>query len=663
MKSYRLFLLLIFCGVFLVEASENYRIGFFWAWNNPNKLPSNLLWEQMDSLHCNYANFGRYNDARQLKDILNSAAKNNMKAQAEWKEFYATHYFSTRMVYFAGKWNDLRYFFDQNNPQSRTTGEEIFDSAVLQNLPDAIDIQKRNVIHCQPTQHSEGFITQHLIDDPYPENWIYQVRLDDRYHVKARLRISTSNNQPPSTEILHVACVERSSRKVVAEKTITLQDFSSFDPNQYHELELFSFQRPYLYKNRLSGEYAYNPSNPTNYERVQVTLDFIAYWNGQVETWFDYIKLDSDRSHQLFSGELDTKLLNSIASFKNHPALEHLLFKDEPEYGYFRPGNYLDKLLMASSGARGMSVNNKEGFNVEYVILEGLPEYVVDAYPIRGYQLPVPPEYAKDRRNVIDEQMVPEYTTEPAYNDSLQKAFNEYFFHEMDPAREASLKYDVPIWYCPQSFSMKIKGEDRLKYRCPTPEELEATVYLALAYGIKGLFYFRYTNSSEPNFYLGGVVNDQLRHTEQKGTTQWGETFYIGNDRLWETLLRLNPKAEKIMQVTQNLKSVAVFDEDNLQPPFRGISNWNRVLHGDIHFGTFKDTANDNYFMVVNKQCHPYAGQQFTLKLSLAPNSNYIISDILADSNFHIQSDASGKAVYNISIGPGKGLLYKISKL
>lgn len=660
MKKIQPLLIVLFIYISLHSAENNYRIGFFWAWNNSEKQPPELLWKQMDSLHCNYAHFGRYSNSIQFKQILDTASRQGLTAQAQWKPVYDTHYYSTRMVYFAGKWNDKRYFFEQNNPESRTTGNEINDPKVLMNMVDEIDVHNRSVIHSVPSQHAEGFIAQHLIDDPYPENWIYQVRLDAMYHLKVRLRVKVQNSVPALTPVVRVACVERSSREVVAEKNITLGEYSALYLGNYEEFELLSFQRPYIYKDTRTGKYIKNPADPKNFQRVPVSLDFIVYWYGQVETWFDYIKLDSDYAHKLFKGDFDANLIKSIKDFKDHPALEHLLLKDEPEYAYFRSGNYLDKLLEANSRARGMSVNNKEMFSEEYVLLEGLPQYVVDAYPIRGYLIPVPPSYANERRGVIDEQMVPRYTDEFAYNDSLQKAFKEYFFNEMEPGRTASLENNLPMWYCPPSFCSKIKGEERLKYRCPTPEELEATVYLALAYGAKGLFYFRYTNTSETNFYIGGVANDQLKHTEKTATTKWGETLYIGNDLLWETLLRLNPKAEKILQVTQNLMSVAVFDEDHLEPPFSDIKNWNREFHGDIHFGTFKDISNDTYFMVVNKQCHPNAGQQFTMELSLIPNREYIIRDLLQDSNYEISSNFEGKAQFNISIGPGKGILYKI---
>jgi len=654
-------LLLVFFLFMTIHSEENdYRIGFFWVWKNRDKQPPALLWQQMDSLRCNYGHFGRYKNAFQFKKILDTASRQNFFVQTQWEPIYGAHHYSTRMVFFAGKWNDKRYFFTQNDPQSRTTGNEIVDSSVLTNLPDEIDVQKRTVIHCQPFQHQEGFITRHLIDDRYPENWIYQVRLDDKYHLKTRLRIRLQDNLPASTPIVRVACVKRSSREVVAEKTITLQDFPILASGKYEEIELLPFQRPYVYKNLETGKYVDNPANPNNFKRIPATLDFIAFWNGRIETWFDYVKLDSDRAHQLFKGNLDENLINGMNQFKDHPALQHLLLKDEPEYAFFRPGNYLDKLLKENSNARGMSVNNKEMFNEEYVLLEGLPEYVVDAYPIRGYMIPVPPQYSDDRRGAIDDQLVPTYINENAYNDSLQKAFNQYFFQRMNPAREASNKYRLPIWYCPQTFSQKSKAENRIKYRCPTPEELEATVYLALAYGVKGLFYFQYMNMSQDKSYIGGVVNDQLQHTDKTARTKWGETFYIGNDLLWDTLLRLNPQAEKILSITQNLTFVSQFNETNLQSPFQNITNWNRELSGNIHFSTFRDDQNDIYFMIVNKQCHPNAGQQFTLNLSLGPNRNYIIRDLLGENNFDLRTNATGKSQFNITIGPGKGLLYKL---
>ena len=83
-------------------------------------------------------------------------------------------------------------------------------------------------------------------------------------------------------------------------------------------------------------------------------------------------------------------------------------------------------------------------------------------------------------------------------------------------------------------------------------------------------------------------------------------------------------------------------------------------MSGDIHFGTFKDAANDIYFMVVNKQCHPNAGQQFVLELELEPNHSFIIREILQESSFLINTNAAGKSSFNISIGPGKGLFYKV---
>jgi hypothetical protein len=564
------------------------------------------------------------------------------------------------MVYFAGKWNETRYFFRQNDPKSRTTGKEIYDANVLRNLPDVVDIQKRTVIHCQPNQHTEGYITQHLIDDRYPENWIYQIRLDDTYHLKARLRIRRQGNIQSSTPILRIACVERSSRKVVSERIVTLKDFPNLATGNYEEIELFSFQRPYLYKDRTTKKYVDNPANPKDFERVRITLDFITFWYGQVETWLDYIKLDSDRAHKLFKGELDDNLISGMNQFKDHPALEHLYLKDEPEYAYFRPAHYINRLLQNNTNARGLVVTNKAVFNEEYTLLNGLRDYVFDAYPIRGYLIPVPPPYSDDRLGTIDEQLVPRYTTEAAYNDSLQKAFKEYFFKSVIAARDAADKHDVNIWYCPQSFSQKLKAEKQIKYRCPTPEELEATVYLALAYGVKGLFYFQYMNMSNDRRFLGGVVDDQLNHSERTGKTAWGETLYIGNDILWKTLLRLNYQAEKILKITQDLISVNQFDENNLKPPFKKITNWNRDLSGNIHFGIFKDEKNTPYFLVVNKQCHPDAGQQFSLILSLTPNRKYIVRDLIQESNFNLSTDSSGEAQFNINIGAGKGLLFKL---
>ena len=658
-KFVALCLLIIFC-VSAVAGEDEYRIGFFWAWKNPNIQPPARLWEQMDSLHCNFGHFGRIKNATQAKRILDSAKKHNIAVQFQWNPIYDVHYFSTRMIYFAGKWNDNRYFFKQNDPQSRTTGDEIPDRTVLRNLPDEIDIQNRTVIHCKPGQHQEGYITQHLVNDPYPENWIYQIRLNDTYHLKTRLRISNTDNIDPSSPIIRIACVESTTRKILAEKIVTLQEFPILKSGNYEEIELLSFQRPYLYQDRKTKKYVANPANPKDFKRAKVTLDFTTYWYGTVETRLDYIKLDSDQAHKLFKGQFDEELINGISQFKDHPSLEYLYLKDEPEYAYFRPGNYINRLLQTNTGASGIVVNNKEMFSEDYTLLNGVKDYVFDLYPIRGYLIPVPPPYNENRQRTIDKKLGPAYTTESAYNDSLQKAFNDLLLKALIPGREAANKYNINLWYCPQTFSQRLRDEKRFRYRCPTPEELEASVYLALAYGVKGLFYFQYMNMSTDNFYFGGVVNDKLQHIETIGRTKWGENLYIGNDLLWDTLLRLNPNAEKILKVTQHLKAITQFDEHTLEPPIQEITNWNRRLSGNIHFGTFRDDQNELYFMIVNKQCHPNAGQQFTLNLILQPNRKCVVQDLLRESNFVINTDSFGKAEHDITIGAGKGQLYKL---
>lgn len=98
---------------------------------------------------------------------------------------------------------------------------------------------------------------------------------------------------------------------------------------------------------------------------------------------------------------------------------------------------------------------------------------------------------------------------------------------------------DRPLWVIPQAF-----GKENA-WRIPTPAEIRAQVWLALASGAKGIVYFIYQSTTGyQGEWLKGLADMQLKPMDGR----WAEVGRINADikSLAPTLLRLKPSPDKL---------------------------------------------------------------------------------------------------------------------
>ncbi len=612
--------------------------------------------------------------------MLNTAQTHNMRIQTCWGPNYYSPFLlawnSDRSIFFSGLWEPglipvTRPFFDRTG----LTGEEKIDTDVnvATNEVEVETNYLRKIIQCKPGVHNVGFLAQNLLTE-----WQRQQLHGEDYYVKARLRIPTGTNTTQHNEIIRITVREKNNPStVLGEGSIYTDDFAGMNLNEYQEFDetyLFSFTQTTTVPNPVPSEdlpldAEYNKAWPTE-------LEYEVYWPGNIEVWFDYIKVDDNRSRNLFKGNYNTNILNNLIQddIGDHPALAHFSLKDEPRYAHFRSNKYMNDFLVTNNYAPGLACLNLQQYSYDYALLEDLQEFVFDAYPITG-QIPLPPPYEAMRVGTTDELYVPAYQNEEDYNNTLQYYFNLRLFNRLDPAWEASQHFNRPLWYIPQLSAGKWQNTTYMIYRSPIPEEINAMVYTALAYGSKGIFYFMYHDIFErSNLFWGHLVegnnSGQTPLAHNSNTYEpWndGQIIWTGNNEKWNAVVDLNKNIKILLETLKDLNSEDVFTNDDLpRNMFTNIGNWNRNIHGDIVFGTFDLTAEgDKYFMLVNKQCHPDAVQSFDLTLNYNNTEIRLIEDILAartpgnENAFTIMQP--GATEFTVTLNPGQGKLFRIT--
>ena len=214
-----------------------------------------------------------------------------------------------------------------------------------------------------------------------------------------------------------------------------------------------------------------------------------------------------------FSGNLFEAAWNSIKDIRKHPALLGYYIVDEPE----PRSDVANRILIAKKVLEAM-----DPYHPSFSCLLGGYEQLLETV---DYQ-------------VLLTDIYPIVTT---FSGDLS-----YFILEAERGQRNA--GNRPLWVIPQAF-----GRGMGVWRIPTPEELRAQVWLALACGAKGILYFIYqSTTSFQGEWLKGLVDMDLKPMDGR----WDEVAKINSDlrKLAPTLLRLKPavfdiaiKSDKIL--------------------------------------------------------------------------------------------------------------------
>jgi len=165
---------------------------------------------------------------------------------------------------------------------------------------------------------------------------------------------------------------------------------------------------------------------------------------------------------------------------------------------------------------------------------------------------------------------------------------SDLYFSNLESMRRAAIKHELPFWQIVLSLGC-------LNFREPTPADMSFQVYTSLAYGARGLAYFKYLTPAVGNF-RGGPI-DQFGH----------------ENPMWHTIQLLNLQIEKLAPTLLKLTSDRVYHFGGIPQSCSGPGDDSLVeaIAGPMVVGDFTHENGDRYILVVNKDfagsipCHP----------------------------------------------------------
>jgi hypothetical protein len=443
------------------------------------------------------------------------------------------------------------------------------------------------------------------------------------YYARFSLKVPTTPDAQPLDTVakLEVHFMNAARDSIVADSLLFYQDF---DLGEYDTFEL-SF-RKYI---------------PNEHD----SLDYRVFWFKKTDLFIDYVEIydciyDTLVNHKPIYQD---RIIAQALPFENlyhGKSLFRWYLKDEPEYAQYKANrevsHFLDSLHYVSGvQAIGMtSWHNPRKFADEVL----------------------PHEICYD-----------DYTIVWSFPEALQSRLNLLTWGIQQAAVAAS-DHNIEWWYVAPAF----KNPDPLG-RYPHNSELRSAVYLSLAYGAKGMEYYRY--SSDPWW------TPQNRSGES-GLMWWNDADWVPIETYSgpnpystqpETLLtevvRINFWLDSLGTTLRSLNWIgACLDSSYNNNDFLGCGGGYldsiRSPGAEPHWvqvGFFENqSADTSYFMLVNRECLVIEGADFDVFVRKA-GGHYQIRDVYTDQ---VVGNVMGTGDYfTIYLGPGEGKLLRLEEV
>lgn len=197
----------------------------------------------------------------------------------------------------------------------------------------------------------------------------------------------------------------------------------------------------------------------------------------------------------------------------------------------------------------------------------------------------------------------PEFISYDNYSINSDLTVGKSYYKNLAAVRNIALKNNIPFWNIVSSMAF-------FKLTEPTYSSLCFSLYSTLAYGGKGICYFKYFSPSIGDFRLAPV-----------------DPF--GNKTpSWAILQNINLQMHAIGKVYSKLKSLHVFHYNNSSGYSQELASSNFIASveqgDDLLVGEFEDDAKKPYVIVVNKSLTKSQYVQLTFK---APGTIYQINN------------------------------------
>jgi hypothetical protein len=203
------------------------------------------------------------------------------------------------------------------------------------------------------------------------------------------------------------------------------------------------------------------------------------------------------------------------------------------------------------------------------------------------------------------------------------------YFANLESVRRAAVKHKLPFWQIVASLGC-------LNYREPSMTDMRFQVYTSLAYGARGLAYFKYFTPAVGNFRNGPID-------------------YFGDETpMWPIMRHINLQVGKLAPTLLQLTSDRVYHFGNVPAGCTGPDDKSLVkaIPGSMLVGDFTHSDGSRYIMIVNKDFHGsiIGSPQFREPVSKLQSVSIVDGSLLP---------YEGEYTW---IAPGQGVLLKITR-
>ncbi|HEX3601868.1 MAG TPA: hypothetical protein VHU84_17075, partial [Lacipirellulaceae bacterium] len=251
------------------------------------------------------------------------------------------------------------------------------------------------------------------------------------------------------------------------------------------------------------------------------------------------------------------RVASLVKEVRNHPAVFGYYLRDEPAASFF-PG-----LATVSSDIKELHPGVWPYINLfpNYATPDQLGAATYDDYLEKFIATCHPPIISYDHYAIFE-----------------GGGFRPEYFANLESVRRAAVKHNLPFWQI-------VLSVGSLSYREPTPIDMSFEVYTSLAYGARGIAYFKYLTPAVGN-YRGGPIDQ------------------FGNENpMWHTMQQLNLQIGKLAPTLLKLKSDRVYHFGALPIGCVGpdADSLVEALPGSMLVGDFTHEDGSRYLMIVNK--------------------------------------------------------------
>jgi hypothetical protein len=460
-------------------------------------------------------------------------------------------------------------------------------------------------------------------EQEYPD--LEAIGIDVNYHVFFRMKV------PDDTLYSAQDTVARIEVWILGVPSDSVKDsvlfYDDFIPGQYT-----NFRIDFTRHNTQAGD----------------SIDYRVYWYKKTDLFIDYVEvydafydtLINDAGGSQVYQERSKEYVEPYESGFHNTSMFRWYLRDEPKYDQYRSNYHVNRLLDSLNYAHGIQATGCckpiEKFAAEVqpheIFYDEYPIIGIDNYPF-GYQA---------RLSLFSGRC------ESMEDLSSQVESGEW-------------------WYIAQTYS----GTDADRY--PHNSELKCTVYLALAYGAKGIGYYRYASSlywpddtaSNP-YSQGGLVRCI-------GSTTWVpvETFSDPPETLLNAAKETNFWLDSVGQILRAIEwQGACLDDEvggfllrNGQPSYiDSIRSHNPADEPHwVQVGFFENQTGDtSYFMLVNRECLETEGADYDVFVNKA-GGHYKIRDMYTNTIVGEVNGIGGH--FTVYLGPGEGKLLRLEEV